>query len=277
MKKKLIIEFVKMHGAGNDFIMIDNRFLYLSEVELTQIANKYCPRHFGVGADGLIALSRPQSEEADFKMDYFNTDGSRGEMCGNGARCLVRFANDSGIKKEKMAFESDIGLCVGSIQTDDINVVQVTLPITQELELNYQLSDVHNHTFTSIHFAVVGVPHIVGLVKDLALQDLDAIGRSVRNDSSLPVGANVNFVQTDRERGKFNVRTYERGVEAETKACGTGAIAVAIVMNRLQPGFSSNPAHISMPGGELEVQLESEKQVRLSGPVQKIFRGTFEF
>jgi len=278
MERKLVLEFSKMHGAGNDFLLFDNRFYYLTERELSDIAKKHCQRRVAIGSDGIIALSNPSENQNDFKMDYFNADGSRGEMCGNGARCLVKFAFDSGISKTEFAFETDIGVCYGSYDPKNEDMANVELPITTSLDLDYQLSKTDSAVSKAVHFVNVGVPHLVVPVEDLACSDVESLGRILRNDPSLEKGANVNFVQMNQQELSIaEVRTYERGVEAETLACGTGAIASALYMSTLSP----KPAGvftIKMPGGTLTVDLKNERPgyIKLTGPIEKVFRGTIE-
>jgi diaminopimelate epimerase len=216
------IPFYKMSGAGNDFIVIDNRDTVVSEQNLTDFIARLCRRKMSVGADGLILIE--PSEKCDFRWRFFNSDGSKAEMCGNGARCAARFAYVNGIAKENLCFETEAGVIRAQVNHDR---VKVTMPNPSSLKLEYLLELKSGPlTVSSINS---GVPHVVVFIDQVEDADVVNLGREIRfHPKFAPAGTNANFVC----RGKNNeiaIRTYERGVEDETLACGTGAIAGAII------------------------------------------------
>ncbi len=212
-----------MSGAGNDFIVIDNRFSVVEVEDLAVFAAKVCARRMSVGADGLILLE--ESPNADFKWQFFNSDGSRGEMCGNGARCAARFAYLQGWVPKKMAFETDAGIIRAEVQNEN---VRIEMTPASEVELKRSLN--LGETRLEFSFVNTGVPHVVVEVEDLGEVDVRGLGRKIRNHEAFqPAGTNVNFIAPERENG-WAVRTYERGVEDETLACGTGCTAAALVL-----------------------------------------------
>ena len=216
------IPFYKMSGAGNDFIIIDNRDGKVKETNLTDFIRGVCRRKMSAGADGLILIET--SETCDFRWRFYNSDGSKAEMCGNGARCAARFAHVTEIAGTKMSFETEVG--VVSAQINDRRV-KVRMPEPSDLKLAYplELSD-QSLEINSIN---TGVPHVVVMLEQVDDLDVVALGREIRwHPGFAPAGTNANFVQ--RHKGNFiEIRTYERGVEDETLACGTGAIASAII------------------------------------------------
>ena len=215
------IPFMKLSGAGNDFVIIDNRqdLLPLSPVKL---AKKVCKRRLSIGADGLLLVEL--STKADFKMRYFNADGSEAETCGNGARCIAQFAYLNGIVPANMRFETQAGLYSAEITEAQVKV-KLSDPTRVQLSFPLQLTA----EVCEVSFANTGVPHIISLVSDLKTVNLVGLGREIRNhDNFAPAGTNVNFIQIKGDR-KIEIRTYERGVEDETLACGTGSVAAAII------------------------------------------------
>lgn len=204
----------KYQGAGNDFIIFDNR---LGEITLndSQIRT-LCDRRYGIGADGLMLLGHSHLSDRDFKMDFYNSDGFPGTMCGNGARCIVAFAARLGFKK--FDFEAPDGFHTGSVisYSDKESIIRV------------QIRNVDNYRKYSpnSYYVNTGVDHLVVFVDDVANYDVDTNGRYWRHHKDFPNGTNVNFVETTKE--SLKIRTFERGVEAETYACGTGATASAI-------------------------------------------------
>lgn len=264
----MLVKFVKYEGAGNDFILIDDR----GEVfrpGARHIA-ALCDRHFGIGADGLMTLRR--SAELDCSMRYYNADGSAGEMCGNGARCFALFAEHLGIGGEHKYFRATDGLHTAAIRR------------TKGLEGLVELSmcDVGQiRSGAGWWFLNTGVPHYVEFAEELGAVDVCGRGRTIRYDTGrFPQGTNVNFVRIT-DKGHISVRTYERGVEAETLACGTGATAAAIITNFVaQP--DTTHYEISVPGGVLSVRFSREPHtehytnIRLTGPARRVFEGRFE-
>jgi len=216
------IPFYKMSGAGNDFIVIDNRNQFVSDKDLSGFIAGVCRRKMSAGADGLILIEA--SDRFDFRWRFFNSDGSKAEMCGNGARCAARFAHVTGIAGTTLSFETEAGVVSARIAGTS---VKVKMPDPSDLRLAYplKLSD-RSLTINSIN---TGVPHVVVMVEQVADIDVATLGREIRlHGAFAPAGTNANFVQR-REGNSIEIRTYERGVEDETLACGTGAIASAVI------------------------------------------------
>jgi diaminopimelate epimerase len=241
MKK---VPFYKMQGSGNDFILIDNRRNVLKGRNLIGLARTVCDRHFSVGADGLIVIVPPSSKKAaDFKWRFYNADGSEAEMCGNGSRCAARFAVLRKIALNKMAFETLAGIIHADVKGER---VKVQLPEATGLRLNISVP-LDNRT-RSGHFINTGVPHVVYLSEDLDSVDVQAFGRATRyHELFRPAGTNVNFVEVAGPR-RLRIRTYERGVEGETLACGTGAVAAALISSAL--GKVKPPVEVVPRSGE---------------------------
>ena len=228
------VPFSKMSGCGNDFILIYNRACIL-DIPAGKLAPMVCDRHNGVGADGLIIIEK--SDNVDFRMRFYNSDGGEADMCGNGARCVSRFAYLKQIAKERMAFETIAGRIEGHVLEDgkvQINIGKITFKLSEGridlLELG------------PLYYLNVGVPHIVRFADEIDSIDVHGIGRDIRyNEKFAPEGTNVNFVKV-LNSDSLAIRTYERGVEGETMACGTGASAAAIVAVSL--GFVKLPVHV---------------------------------
>ena len=216
------ITFSKMSGSGNDFIIIDNRQGEMDGLDLSRFITSVCRRKMSVGADGLILIE--SSDNADFSWRFYNSDGSRAEMCGNGARCAARFAYINGIAGDNLSFETDAGIVNGMVTADRS---RVRMPLPSDLRMDYpvELTD-RSLSVCSIN---TGVPHVVVVKDDIEDVDVFGLGREIRNhDIFAPAGTNVNFI-CQRGGGQLAIRTYERGVEDETLACGTGSIASALV------------------------------------------------
>src|SRR6266496_3348400 len=212
-----MLRFTKMNGAGNDFVLIDNRAgdIHLDRSEVVRI----CDRHRGVGADGILLLERA-TNGADFRMRYFNADGGEAEMCGNGARCFARFANKVAGAQRKISFETPAGV-IGAELTQDLVTLQMTEPT--DLRLNVTVRGANENK--TVHFINSGVPHVVVPVSQIDDVDVRRQGAAIRHHEMFsPKGANVNFIEK-RGTKQIAVRTYERGVESETLACGTGVVA----------------------------------------------------
>lgn len=266
------LNFWKMSGAGNDFVCVDNR---RKKLRLTkkQIA-ALCHRQFGIGADGLLAVE-PGDARHDFRMRYYNADGGEADMCGNGARCFARFAQKiAKFRKPTMAFRTGAGTVTGEFLGEE---VRVGLTPPQGEKLN-QIVPTSAGPLT-VHSVNTGVPHAVVLVEDVEKTDIVKLGAELRWHAAFqPKGTNVNFVQRLSAR-RLRVRTYERGVEGETLACGTGVAACALVASRVL-GFRS-PVEIRVQGGDLlkvyfEVTGDEFTQVRLQGPADFVFEGEID-
>jgi diaminopimelate epimerase len=266
-----MLRFTKMNGAGNDFILIDNR---AGEIQLdrTQIA-RLCDRHRGVGADGVLLLEKA-SNHADFRMRYFNADGGEAEMCGNGARCFARFANKMANAGSKISFDTQAGVIAAELLNDLVKL-QMTEPT--DLRLNIELPVGEESKI--VHFINSGVPHVVIPVPGFDDVNVCKEGSAVRRHKMFsPKGANVNFIEKLGPT-KIAVRTYERGVEDETLACGTGVVASALIFATLEN--TNGPITVIARGGdELQVGFEKSanrfRNVTLTGPADFVFDGTFD-
>lgn len=265
------IRFVKMHGAGNDFVMIDDRSAVFPVNDRQRIA-RMGARQTGIGCEGIILVQ--DSDSADFRMRFFNPDGSEAELCGNGARCVAAFAREIGaVSADTMRFETLAGevraeiVRSGSSQhlgpsTD--RLVRIAMPDPKGLRENFVNS---------------GVPHCIVPVDDLANADVVGEGRRIRcSDAFAPAGTNVDFVAYHRP-DRVDIRTYERGVEAETGACGTGSVAAALV-GVSQYGMSFPVTVRTVKGYELTIDGEFDgndfRHVTLTGPVARVFAGEIE-
>ena len=263
-----MLRFTKMDGAGNDFILIDNR---AGEIHLgrSQIA-RLCDRHRGIGADGVLLLENT-TNQADFRMRYFNADGGEAEMCGNGARCFARFVNRIAGTQKKISFETPAGVISAELGGN-----LVTLRMTEPTDLRLDVKVRENKT---VHFINSGVPHVVIPVPKIDDVDVQCEGAAIRHHRMFsPSGANVNFIEK-REPNKIAIRTYERGVENETLACGTGIVASALIFAATEN--ASGPIHVIARGDdELQVGFEmidgSFRNVTLTGPAEFVFEGTIE-
>ena len=262
------LSFTKMSGSGNDFVMIDNRNGRL-DVEPRTLAKRICRRGMSVGADGVILVE--PSSKADFRMRIFNADGSEAEMCGNGGRCVARFAEMLGIAGPRMAFETLAGIIRAEVHNS-----RVKLQISQPRDLRLRQSIEVDGVVHQVHSINTGVPHAVILCSDLEEVAVRALGRQIRfHPAFQPAGTNVDFAVVLDSRA-LAIRTYERGVEDETLACGTGAVASALVAAAL--GLVSSPAQVRVRGGEtLTVYFSGSGPdfhgVLFEGEVRLIYQG----
>jgi diaminopimelate epimerase len=235
------IPFHKIQGNGNDFILIDNRRGILKGRSLSGLAKEVCHRNRSVGADGLIVIV--PSKKADFKWRFFNADGSEAEMCGNGSRCAARFAVLKKIAPRKMAFETLAGVIHAEVMKDTVRV-QLTGASDRRMNIPVSL----NFGSRIGHFVNTGVPHVVYISNNLEAEDVQSIGSSTRWHAIFkPAGTNVNFIKIV-DPHKLGIRTYERGVEGETLACGTGAVAAALIAASLERVKS--PVAVATRGGD---------------------------
>ncbi|MCL2799037.1 MAG: diaminopimelate epimerase [Endomicrobia bacterium] len=265
------INFSKLTAAGNDFVLIDNRENIINEKNYRNLAIKLCDRKYSIGADGLIFLEK--SSEKDFKMKYFNSDGSHASMCGNGGRSIAMFAFEIGAAKEKMIFETDAGV----INAEIIPGNRVKLDLYDPKDLKRDIKIESEGQKFDIDFINTGVPHAVIFVDDIENADVFRYGRAIRNHKEFaPSGTNVNFVRVLKDN-TILVRTYERGVEGETLACGTGITASAIISGL--KGFAKSPVNVVARGGDkLAVAFKTGDGkitgVVLEGPAVIAFKGT---
>ncbi len=274
MKRALVIEFTKMNGAGNDFIVIDNRFYHFSVSELSTLAQSVCSRRIGIGADGLLALAPSEIPDADYRMIYINADGSIGTMCGNGARCLARFAHERGIDKRSVLMQTSSGNC--EVFIPEHGQVRVYLDVPKNYIHPFVLEADQLEQFKSVHYVWPGTQHLVCFTKDIHAVSTEYWGPILRKDRNLgSEGANVNFVEVDTHMTRLRVRTYEKGVEDETLACGTGAIA-SVYAARKSGMITEDICQVEMQGGMLTVGLEKQR-VFLEGPSTYVYRGSFEY
>src|SRR5271155_243129 len=263
------LPFVKMSGAGNAFVVIANRALSLA-LTREQIA-RLCDRHFGVGADGLLAVEPAGQPDADFRIRYYNADGGEAEMCGNGARCFARFVHPlRRANAEQVRFLTPAGLITGEYVGDEVRI-NLTAPTETRL---HQRAD-FGWGEIEYHFMNTGVPHTVVYVPNAEQAEVVAHGRAIRRSAIFPRGTNVNFVQVT-ESGQLIVRTYERGVEDETLACGTGVVASALLTNRVRR--LALPLCVKVRGGDVltidaRVGDNSISGVTLTGPATEVFSG----
>lgn len=263
------IPFMKMSGSGNDFILIDHRNPILHESQIQDFARKVCQRRISVGADGLILIER--SEKADFKWRFFNRDGSEAEMCGNGGRCAARFAYLKRITGASLRFETLAGILTAEVEGKRVRL-ELTRPHSLKLDETL-LIDGKEQKISSIN---TGVPHVVIFVEDLEKVDVLSIGRIIRfHPHFAPRGTNVNFLHLEKGN-QLNIRTYERGVEEETLACGTGVVASALIA--AFKGLVKSPVFIKTRGGEIlvvdyEIEANETKRVFLQGEVHIIYEG----
>ena len=260
-----------MSGHGNDFIIIDNSSGDISK-SWSERASVWCRRHISIGADGLLIIE--PSSTADFRLRIFNADGSEAEMCGNGARCAAAFASRNDIAKSRMTMETEAGI-VGATVQDNVAAIQLTNPSSPE---DQDLLDIDGESIP-FYFINSGVPHTVIFregVAEIPANEVARSGRAVRIHPAFePAGTNVDFVEVI-EPGRIRVRTYERGVEEETLACGTGAVASAIISSRFK-GAGDSPIQVEMPGGILIVDFKNRgnsfEDVWLKGKVEFVYEG----
>lgn len=255
------IKFYKYQGVGNDFIIIDNRNLQFKVNNLGLVAH-LCDRRFGIGADGLMLLQ--SSETADFEMLYYNADGKPGSMCGNGGRCIVAFAKRLGIIENETHFTAMDGLHYATLKHEG-NWVSLQMIDVDQIEKE-----------NDSYVLNTGSPHYVKIVDNLKDFDVYTNGKRIRNNSNYQQnGINVNFVQP--ENNGYFVRTYERGVENETLACGTGVTAVALAMAKKNNLLGDVVVPIRVLGGSLTIRMHAEKNkftnVFLEGPATFVFEG----
>jgi diaminopimelate epimerase len=263
-------DFFKMSGSGNDFVFVDTRSEPPGPLARPEVIGAICSRGTGIGADGICFFDR--SDKATVKLIYLNADGSRADLCGNASLCTARLARELGVVTAgEFTIETDSGV-LGARFID--GQPEIDLLPAQDIRSNARLP--LNAGEGRMGFALVGVPHLVITVEDLEAVDVVGRGRPLRRDPSLKAGANVNFVQAAGD-GSFRYRTYERGVEAETLACGTGAVATAVLL--ADWGLAKSPVRITTRSGRtLQVRLtgpSNSAKPSLSGEARVVYRGQF--
>ena len=309
------MKFWKMNGAGNDFIVINNIEERIPQEKFPEIARTLCERHMSVGADGFMVVDRPhEGVNADYRMLFYNSDGSVGEMCGNGARCICRYGYENGLAGEEPIIETTAGIVTGKridssmyrIRLNDPSVIELEKELGPDGKFDFWRSTEYGVRLCDAGQAEIkiacsyivlgdpGIPHLVveykGNVSELCgsehLKDADEnilreLGRALRWNSSLPKGANVNFVELTGENEVFE-RTFERGVEDFTYACGTGTGCAAVALT-LSEKVSGTDIHFHVTGGELYVDVEeideggdgaiSVHGIYLTGPTNTVAKG----
>jgi diaminopimelate epimerase len=267
-----VIDFYKMSGSGNDFILVDNRANIIQAELAPELARNLCRRKVSVGADGLILIEN--DDEVDFRWNFFNADGSKAEMCGNGGRCVARLANMLGICGSSLSFRTLAGLIHAEVSGSRVKL-QMTEPRDLRLDMELELNGQRFNT----HFVNTGVPHTVFILDGpeiLEKQEVVGQGRKVRFHSQFaPAGTNVNFIAVLGEQA-LALRTYERGVEDETLACGTGATAVALV--GAAKGMVRPPVAVHTKSGEtLTIYFDPKEilpqEVYMEGETTVIYQG----
>lgn len=265
------VPFYKMSGTGNDFIIIDNRKEVWNHLVTPDFVRAICRRRISVGADGVIFIQK--SSTADFSWHFFNADGSRAEMCGNGARCAARYAVLSGISGSRLCFETLAGPIHAEVYGTRVKT-QLTRPGMPELDIPLEI----NGTTYIFHSINTGVPHVVCFTENIEVVPVTTLGKAVRfHPRFQPAGTNVNFVAC-KGTDMLEIRTYERGVEDETLACGTGSVAAALIAITL--GKTSSPVSLKTAGGDIlrvyttsttppfeDVYLEGETRVVYNGEI----------
>ena len=267
--------FTKMHGAGNDFIILDNRDGQFPPEELSALAVKLCAVHTGVGADGLMVVT--DSAVADYAMRFYNNDGSPGEMCGNGARCICRYGHDNGLAGDVQRVETTAGIVVGKRIDERRYQVRLNDPSVMELHRAVEIDGtVYDCAYAEL--GDPGIPHATVRLDGWDEMDIDVLrelGRKLRRAEAFPKGANVTFVKKLNEN-ELKAVTYERGVEDFTLACGTGCGSSVAALTLLGL-VSGKDVRIHMPGGTLEITLDAEngrvRNILLTGPTDVICRG----
>lgn len=262
--------FYKMQGSGNDFIVIDNRDQAISPAVMPAWAKTLCPHAFSIGADGIIFLEQDASGRAATRWHFFNADGSRAEMCGNGSRCATLLAHRLGMAPAEHDMLTDAGPVHARV-FPDAEEVEVQLTPARDLRLGFPL-DLNGAAWTA-HFANTGVPHAVLVADNVNELDVTTLGALVRHHSCFgPAGTNANFIQI-LGRESLLLRTYERGVENETHACGTGAAASVVVAHAL--GLCEATARVTTSGGEvLEIRVQGA-DIFLRGKARLVYQGEF--
>jgi len=266
------IKFWKMHGARNDFVLVDDRagmFPVADREFITHLASS----HSGIGAEGVILIQK--SETAGFRMRFFNPDGGEVGMCGNGARCAARLAFELGATEKKMTIETAAGQIAAQVMDKGV-CLWMTEPADWKLDGSLDLAGRH----LTYGFVNTGVPHAVIRTDALQSVDVQGIGSAVRYHRDFaPAGTNVNFVEVSPD-GELTVRTYERGVEAETLACGTGVTACGLIAAK--NGWVNLPVNVHVASGDVlavdgELTGDGARNVTLTGPTAHVFEGTIEY
>lgn len=270
------MRFWKMNGAGNDFIVLNNLEERLPKETFPEMAKTLCERHLSVGADGFMVIDAP-TQGGDFKMLFYNSDGSVGEMCGNGARCICRYGYENGLAGQTQTVETTAGIITGRRMDSRLYRIRLNDPSTVRLEHPIEVEGV-KYPCAYVELGNPGLPHAVVPYRNLRNADeneLRELGRAMRNHPAFPKGANVNFYEITGEDAVYE-RTFERGVEDFTYACGTGTGSVVTVLT-LQGKVSGQGVQVDMTGGRLTVDAERDGShiaaLYLTGPTNIVCKG----
>ena len=270
------MNFWKMNGAGNDFLILNNLVEHLPEEDFPRLARALCERHLSIGADGLMVVEAP-TQGGDYRMRFFNSDGTLGEMCGNGARCICRYGFENGLAREAQAVETAAGMVFGQRLGPRLYRVRLNDPTTVRLDCPVEVDGVR-YSCSYVELGDPGLPHAVVPYHNLRGADeheLRELGRKIRWSPVFPKGANVNFYELTGEDRLFE-RTFERGVEDFTYACGTGTGSVVTVLT-LQGKVSGQQVRADMTGGTLVVDAERVHsqitELHLTGPTNVVCKG----
>ena len=259
------LNFIKMHGLGNDFVLVDSRKEKLDGFDLKKLAVDICDRHFGVGADGLLIVW--PSQKAHYRMQVINPDGSEAEMCGNGIRCFAKYVYETDqLKEEVISVETPAGTVLPAIILENGKLVAVEVDMgipKDEGEVK-----IGGFNFRKIS---IGNPHAVAFVGNVNDVDLPVVGPAVENNPHFPNRTNVEFVQVLNDK-ELEVVVWERGA-GETLACGTGACAALVAANLA--GQTGRRAIVHLPGGNLDVEWAEDSHVLMRGPAEKVFEGKY--
>ncbi len=271
------MKFTKMQGAGNDFIVIDNRDGALSQSQYSKLAENLCRRRISVGADGMMIAEEPEGR-GNIKLQYFNGDGTAGELCGNGARCMAKYAYDRGLAPEKMTIETAGGTVQGWRLAEEEYRIRLTPVTVSPYELTV-LAQGQQWKCRYLEFGSPGLPHLIVEFPGLKRKvngELYVLGKALRCHPSLNKGANVTFYQ-NLEGGSYYLRTFERGVEDFTYACGSGAAAVGACIAR-DGQEKSRFFQMTSKGGVLQVEVcrtgSGEQEIYLTGPAVQVYEGS---
>ncbi|MBN1761677.1 MAG: diaminopimelate epimerase [Methanomicrobia archaeon] len=276
------MNFTKMHGCGNDFILIDDRDGGIPDEKKAAIAQSLCQRNFSVGADGVLYICNSSSEEYDVRMRIFNPDGSEAEMCGNGMRCFAKYVYEHGIvRKREIKVETLAGTIVPEVEIDGDGVVTSTSvfmgkPVFDKIDepflVNEEIGEIKLTTLS------LGNPHAVVILDSFEGFDVDKIGKAIESHEAFPNRTNVDFVKHDGPHEskvqEIYVRTYERGV-GETLSCGTGSTASVLALNKLGDVHLNEPVIVHTLGGDLIVEVK-EEGAYLQGPAEEVYKGMVE-
>ena len=270
------MRFWKMNGAGNDFVVLNNLEEHLPVEVLPQVARTLCERHLSIGADGFMVVDAP-TQGGDYKMLFFNSDGSVGEMCGNGARCICRYGYENGLAGEVQTVETTAGIVTGHRVTERLYRVRLNDPTTVKLDYPVEV-DGTSYDCAYVELGNPGLPHAVVPYPDLKnanWNELRELGRKLRWHPAFPKGANVNFYEITGEDSVYE-RTFERGVEDFTYSCGTGTGSVVTVLT-LQNKVSGQKVKVDMTGGQLIIDVERDgsriTDLFLTGPTNIVAKG----